>query len=79
MIGLVTHADVIKAAVCRSLGLPFDMLHEFEIAPASVTTLVSCGRGFRVVRLNERPEIPGDLTAPGKLPASRRPLMEAVA
>lgn len=78
-LGLVTHADVIKAAVCRSMGLPYDMVFEFEVAPASVTTLVSCGCGFRVVRLNELPEMPGYLTAPGKLPASRRPLMEAVA
>jgi len=78
-LGLVTHADVIKAAVCRSLGLPFDMLHEFEIAPASVTTVVSCGRDFRVVRLNERPQLPGDLPAPNVVPRSEAARAEAVA
>jgi len=36
---LVSHADVIKAAVAHYLGLSLGALHRFEVAPASVTTI----------------------------------------
>lgn len=50
---LVSHADVIKAAICRCLGKSFQAVHDFEIAPASITTiLVDGGRG-RVLSLDE--------------------------
>lgn len=53
-IGLVSHGDVIKAGVCRYLGLPFGHLHRFEISPASVTTLVVGDWGATVIAVNER-------------------------
>ncbi|RCS23465.1 histidine phosphatase family protein [Phyllobacterium salinisoli] len=37
---LVSHADVIKAGICQYLGRSFQEVHDFEIAPASATTLV---------------------------------------
>ncbi|HET7412626.1 MAG TPA: histidine phosphatase family protein, partial [Pararhizobium sp.] len=50
---LVSHADVIKSAVCHYLGKPIQAVHDFEIAPASVTIVaVDDGRG-QVVSLNE--------------------------
>jgi probable phosphoglycerate mutase len=50
---LVSHADVIKAAVCDVLGLPASRGFRFEIAPASVTTIVSGDWGAKLLTLNE--------------------------
>ncbi|MEZ2130727.1 MULTISPECIES: histidine phosphatase family protein [unclassified Sinorhizobium] len=50
---LVSHADVIKAAVCHVLGLPADAWPRFDVAPASVTTVVVGHWGAKVVTLNE--------------------------
>lgn len=49
----VSHADVIKAVVCRFLGLSLDRHDAFEIDPASLTTLVAWAGGGKVLRLNE--------------------------
>lgn len=49
----VSHADVIRALVCRVLGLSLDRYHAFDIAPASVTTLVAWADGAKVSSLNE--------------------------
>jgi len=50
---LVSHADMIKAAVAHILGLPLGAIHRFEIAPASITTLRLDEGGGTLVRLNE--------------------------
>ncbi|MDW6023584.1 histidine phosphatase family protein [Mesorhizobium sp. BAC0120] len=50
---LVSHADVIKAAVCRILALPSDAGARFDISPASVTTIVLGEWGARIISLNE--------------------------
>lgn len=49
----VSHADVIRALVCRVLGLSLDRYDAFEISPASVTTLVAWEGGAKVLSLNE--------------------------
>jgi probable phosphoglycerate mutase len=49
----VSHSDIIKAIIAHYLGLNLDFLHRFEIAPASVSTLVVGDWGAKVVRLNE--------------------------
>lgn len=53
VVAAVSHADVIKAAICGVLGLSLDRHHAFEIAPASRTTLVLWNGGGKVVCLNE--------------------------
>ena len=53
-IALVTHADMIKAAVAHVLGLPLDNLQRFEIAPASVTRMVVGDWGGKLLSLNEK-------------------------
>ena len=53
-VAAVSHADVIKAAICRVLGLSLDRYHAFEIEPASVSTLVLWDGGGKLVTLNER-------------------------
>jgi probable phosphoglycerate mutase len=51
---LVSHADMIRAAVAHVLGLPLDNLLRFDIDPASATTLTWADWGARVVTMNER-------------------------
>jgi broad specificity phosphatase PhoE len=50
---LVSHSDVIKAALLYHLGLPIDAYARFDIEPASVSTLVVGDWGSKVLRLNE--------------------------
>ena len=50
---LVSHGDVIRAAVLRVLGLSLDAYARIEIAPASITTLDLWPGGGRVTGLNE--------------------------
>jgi len=52
MVVLVSHADVIKAAVARHIGLPLAAIDRIEIAPASVTTLVVGDWGAKLLHLN---------------------------
>ncbi len=54
---LVSHADVIKAAVMALTGMPARFHHRILVEPASVTTLElwGTGGGGRLTRLNEAP------------------------
>lgn len=42
-IAAVSHADVLRAAICGWLGLPIDGMLRFELAPASVSVVVLGG------------------------------------
>ena len=50
---IVSHADVIKAAVCHVMGMPVDGWSRFDIDPASITTVVAGDWGAKLLRLNE--------------------------
>jgi probable phosphoglycerate mutase len=50
---LVSHSDVIKAALLYHLGLPIDAYVRFDIDPASISTLVVGDWGSKVLRMNE--------------------------
>jgi broad specificity phosphatase PhoE len=50
---LISHSDVIKAALLYHLGLPIDAYARFDIEPASISTLVVGDWGSKVLRLNE--------------------------
>lgn len=50
---LVSHSDVIKAALAGVLGLPLDAYSRFEIAPASVSALAVWEGGGKVLSMNE--------------------------
>lgn len=52
-VALVSHADVIKAAVLHHLGLAIDAWPRFDIAPASITRLAVGDWGGRLLGLNE--------------------------
>lgn len=50
----VSHCDLIRAALCAFLNCQsLDDFRLFEVAPASVTTLVLWGGGWKVLGLNE--------------------------
>jgi broad specificity phosphatase PhoE len=49
---LVSHADMIKAALLYHLGLPLDAYSRLDITPASVSTLEVGAWGSRVLRVN---------------------------
>jgi broad specificity phosphatase PhoE len=50
---LVSHSDVIKAAILFHIGLSLDFFSRIEIAPGSISTLVIGNWGAKLVSLNE--------------------------
>jgi broad specificity phosphatase PhoE len=55
MVIAVSHADVIKAVLAIVLGMPLDLLHRLEIAPASRSILVLGDDFARVEAVNLPP------------------------
>jgi broad specificity phosphatase PhoE len=53
-VALVSHADMIKAAVAHVLDLSLSAIHRFEIDPASVTRVLVERWGSRLLSLNGR-------------------------
>ena len=51
----VSHADVIKAALCHALGLSLDHHHRLEVSPGSISTIVGGPWGMKVHGVNELP------------------------
>jgi broad specificity phosphatase PhoE len=51
----VSHADVIKAALCHALGLCLDHHGRIEVAPGSISTVVAAAWGLKVHSINEAP------------------------
>ncbi|HEX6284190.1 MAG TPA: histidine phosphatase family protein [Pyrinomonadaceae bacterium] len=56
-VAIVSHADVIKAAVGYVAGTPIDMLHRFEISPSSVTVIATDTNGPRLLAVNSKYEL----------------------
>lgn len=50
---LVSHAEVIKSAICHVLDLPADRCFRFDIDPASISIVTMWDHGAKVLRLNE--------------------------
>lgn len=57
---LVSHADMIRAAVAHVLGLDLNYYSRFDIDPASATTLVWGDWGAKLTGLNEGETMIGD-------------------
>jgi broad specificity phosphatase PhoE len=64
-VAIVSHGDVIRAALLFALGMPLDFYARIEVAPASISTLRLEASGIRVLGLNERPRLGADNPAPG--------------
>lgn len=60
-VAIVSHADVIKAAVGYVAGTPIDLLPRIEISPCSVTVIVTDRDGPRLLAVNSKCEL-GELT-----------------
>lgn len=50
---MVSHADVIKSAICHILGMPGDSCFRFDIEPASISIVVAGDWGAKLLLLNE--------------------------
>jgi probable phosphoglycerate mutase len=50
---LVSHSDVIKAAILFHIGVSLDLFSRIEIAPGSISTLIIGDWGAKLVSLNE--------------------------
>jgi probable phosphomutase (TIGR03848 family) len=51
---VISHGDVIRAALVFALGMPLDFYGRIEVATASLSTLRIDANGIRVIAVNER-------------------------
>jgi probable phosphoglycerate mutase len=51
---VVSHGDVIRAALVFALGMPLDFYGRIEVATASLSTVRIDDKGIRVIAINER-------------------------
>lgn len=58
-IAVVSHLDVLRAALCHHLGMPLDHYDRLDLPPASVTVLAVTEWGARLMRLGDTGELPG--------------------
>jgi broad specificity phosphatase PhoE len=54
---VVSHGDVIRAALLFALAMSLDFYNRIEVAQGSVSTLRIDQAGFRVISINERPRL----------------------
>lgn len=50
---VLSHGDVIKAALASCLGLSLDNLERFDVEPASVSVVAAAGGAWKVLALNQ--------------------------
>ena len=55
---IVSHGDVIRAALLFALGMPLDLYSRIEVGLASLNTIHIDDLGIRVLAVNERPRLP---------------------
>jgi probable phosphomutase (TIGR03848 family) len=58
VVALVSHGDVIKAAIAHYLGTPLDLFQRIDISPASLSVLAIYDWGARIIRLNDTGDLP---------------------
>ena len=54
---IVSHGDVIRAALLFALGMPLDLFSRIEVGLASLSTIQIADSNIRVIGLNERPRL----------------------
>jgi broad specificity phosphatase PhoE len=54
---VVSHGDVIRAALVFALGMPLDFYGRIEVAQGSISTVRLDQGGIRVLAINERPRL----------------------
>jgi broad specificity phosphatase PhoE len=50
---VLSHGDVIKAALACCLGMPLDQLEQFDVDPTSMSVVASAGEGWKVRLVNQ--------------------------
>ena len=58
-VAIVSHGDVIRAALVFALGMPLDFYGRIEVAQGSISTIRIEPNAIRVVAINERPRLAG--------------------
>jgi probable phosphoglycerate mutase len=53
IVAIVSHADLIKAALAHYLGVHFDLFQRISVNPASVSVVHLTRYGPRVIRIND--------------------------
>lgn len=53
VVAVVSHGDVVKGAVAHFAGVPLDLFHRIEIAPASVSVVGLGEHGPYIQRVND--------------------------
>jgi probable phosphomutase (TIGR03848 family) len=53
-VAIISHGDIIKAAVAHFLGVPLDLFHRIEISPASTSVVAVDASAVRVLMVNHR-------------------------
>jgi probable phosphoglycerate mutase len=61
---IVSHGDVIRAALLFALGMPLDFYSRIEVGLASISTIHIDDAGIRVLAINERPRLALQLSQP---------------
>ena len=56
-VAIVSHADIIKAAIAHVGGFPLDLFQRIEISPASFSTIALAEQGPGILRLNATVEL----------------------
>ena len=54
---IVSHGDVIRAALLFALGMPLDFFSRIEVGLASLSTIQIDNFGIRVLAVNEGPRL----------------------
>ena len=54
---VVSHGDVIRAALLFALGMPLDLYNRIEVATGSISAIRIDDGGMRVPAINERPRL----------------------
>jgi len=54
---IVSHGDVIRAALLFALGMPLDFYSRIEVGLSSLNTIQIDNSGIRVIAVNERPRL----------------------
>jgi probable phosphoglycerate mutase len=63
-VAVVSHGDVLRAAVLHYLGVPLDLFERVELEPASVSVVHLGPAGPRVLLLNDTGHLPGSSDRP---------------
>lgn len=58
LVAVVSHGDVIRAALVHCLGMELDAIQRIELAPASISTVTFGARGPRVLSMNDTARLP---------------------